>query len=61
MLNNKPRETLKHILISILVGACVAFLSSLFEGALHVLEGYGNDIVGGASATVAYFKTIRWI
>lgn len=38
------------MLISILIGAIVAFLSSLFDGIINILEGYGNNVAGGTAA-----------
>lgn len=49
---NEPEY--KKIFASILIGACVAFLSALFEGLVHFLQGYGNNITGGAIASIAY-------
>jgi len=50
----------KQILISILVGATVAFFSSLFEGLSELFKGLGNDVMGGATATLIYIsKTFR--
>lgn len=48
------KEQRKQILISILIGACVAFFTSLFEGLLDVLKNNGNDIIGGISSTIYY-------
>lgn len=44
----------KQIIISILVGAVVAFLSALIDGLQDVLSGYGNDLLGGSTATALY-------
>ena len=48
------KETFYKMLQAILVGACVAFLTSLFEGLLDLLKGPGNNLLGGAAAGVAY-------
>ena len=48
------RETFYKMLQSILIGAIVAFLSSLFEGLLDLLKGPGNNLLGGGAASVAY-------
>ena len=48
------KETTKQILQSILIGAIVAFLSSLFEGLLDLVKGQGNNILGGGAASIAY-------
>lgn len=42
----------REILQSILVGACVAFFASFFDGISKALSGHGNDILGGISATM---------
>lgn len=44
----------KKILISILIGASVAFFTSLFEGLIDVLQNQGNNIVGGISSGLVY-------
>ena len=46
----------KQVIVSILIGACVAFLSSLFDGLVSMLQGQGNNILGASSATLAYLK-----
>lgn len=48
------KEQYKQIFISIFVGACVAFFTSLFDGLLMFLRDYGNDLAGGAASTVTY-------
>ncbi len=56
----EKKDTIKHIFLSILIGACVAFLSSLFDGILDIVRGYGNDVLGGVTATATYIKiTLR--
>lgn len=47
-------ENLKQVLISILVGACVAFLSSLFEGLATLLKSHSTEIVSGVASTGVY-------
>lgn len=44
----------KRILISILIGAAVAFLTSFLEGAIEALRGVENNVLGGATAAVIY-------
>ncbi len=51
-------ENLKQILISILVGATVAFLTSLLEGALSFLRGMDPSFYGGAAATIFHMRKI---
>ncbi len=55
-----PKDQIKQILISILIGAIVAFLSSLFDSLLTFLRDYGNNLAGGAVATAKYLiHTLR--
>ena len=55
------KETLKQVLISIFIGACVAFLTSLAEGVIDALEGFGNNAVGGSAASLMYATRPRQI
>lgn len=47
-------KRLKDALIAIIIGACVAFLSSLFEGLTNLLQGGGSDMLGGGAASITY-------
>lgn len=47
-------KTLKPILISILVGASIAFLTTLFEGLLNYLRGFDPMSAGIAGGIVKY-------
>lgn len=50
----------KEILISILIGAITAFLTTLFDSVITLLQNHGNDIVGGITASATYtFK--NWV
>ena len=52
---------LKEILISILVGACVAFFTAFFQGIADALNGYGNNVAGGLASSAWYaIKSARW-
>lgn len=53
------KQDLKHIIISIIVGASVAFFSSLFEGILVLLKSHGNDIIGGTVSSITYLIAKR--
>ena len=44
----------KNVIISILIGAVIAGLTSLMEGALEFLQGLGNNGAGGLSAAFWY-------
>lgn len=46
----------KKTLQAILIGAAVAFATSLCDGILHVLEGYGNDFTGGVTTTLLLIR-----
>lgn len=48
------KENWKHVIMSILIGAGVAFLSSFFDGIIDLLKGYGNDYAGGLTAATTY-------
>ena len=48
------KQDLKHALVSLVIGALIAFLSTLFQGLLDFLKANSAQIIGGASATVAY-------
>lgn len=48
------KEQLKQAFISILVGACVAFLTSLFDALSTLLKSHSQEIISGASATAVY-------
>jgi len=44
----------KQVLISIVIGAIVAFITQFLEGALEALNGLENNVAGGFAATVRY-------
>lgn len=48
------KDQIKHALISLLVGALVSFILTLFQGILDFLKENAVDIIGGASATITY-------
>lgn len=52
------KEHLMQVLTSILIGACVAFLSTLFDGILLMFQDYGNNIAGGTIASVYYIAKV---
>jgi len=55
-MENEPNDknNLRQVLISIAVGACVAFLGSLFDGILEFVRMHGEDIIAGTIATAIY-------
>jgi hypothetical protein len=54
MKKERRKENFQQILISIFVGACVAFLTSLFDGFLTFIRDHGEDIMAGAIAMTVY-------
>ena len=44
----------KQVLISILIGATVAFVTTFLEGLLDYLRGLENNVVGGAISSLWY-------
>lgn len=54
-MKNKPKKfNTKEVLISIVVGACVAFFTSLFEGLAEFLKTHSADIMAGTVSTAVY-------
>lgn len=49
------KDDFKKMLIAVLVGAAVAFFSSLFDGLINLLQGWGNNLAGGAVASALLF------
>ena len=53
-------KKLKDIFISILIGACVAFFSSLFEGLAEFFKQNAAELVAGGVSSLSYIlKTLR--
>lgn len=48
------REDWKHIIISVLLGAFMAFISTLFEGLAQAFKAHAPQILDGAATTTAY-------
>ena len=56
------REIFWQMIRSIVVGACVAFISALASGVLHFLQGHGADLAGAAVGAIHYAaKSARYI
>jgi hypothetical protein len=47
-------ENLKQVLVSILVGGCVAFLSSIFDNLAILLKSHSTEIISGITSTGIY-------
>lgn len=52
-------DKLKAVLVSIFVGACVAFLTSLMDGFIQALQGDGNNICAAVASMGAYLRSSR--
>lgn len=54
------KDNVKQIIISILIGACVAFFSTLFDGLAEFMKANSTQIMSGVSATMYHMaKTYR--
>jgi len=51
------KENLKQVLISIFIGAFIAFLSTLMDSLVDYLQGVRKYDVGAVAGVVWYFKT----
>ncbi len=51
---SKQRENLRQALMSIVVGACVAFMATLFDGLADFLRSNSESIIAGMSTTAYY-------
>jgi hypothetical protein len=59
-MDEKGKGNFKQVLISIAVGACVAFLTTLFEGLAEYLKTHSVEVVSGISSSMVYLaKTFR--
>ncbi len=48
------KQQTKQILISIFIGACVAFLQTFFTGLVEFMQTYAESIISGIATSVAY-------
>lgn len=48
------KENVKQVVVSIVVGACVAFFSTLFQGLADLLKSHSVEIVSGVSSAGVY-------
>jgi hypothetical protein len=48
------KEQIKQALIAILIGACVAFFTTLFEALAEFLKSNSTDIIAGATSSFVY-------
>ena len=46
----------KEVLISIFIGAVVAFVTVFLEGVVEVLKRTENNLIGGATSTLYYLS-----
>ncbi len=49
----KP-ENIKEVLVAILIGACVSFLTTLFDGLADLLRAHGDTITASLSSAGYY-------
>lgn len=48
------KSDIKKILISIFIGACVAFLQVFFQGVVEFMQTYAQEIISGMVGSMAY-------
>lgn len=48
------KQQAKQILISIFIGACVAFLQVFFTGLVEFMQAYADNIISAAAGSAAY-------
>lgn len=48
------KENVKQVVVSVIVGACVAFFSTLFQGLADLLKSHSVEIASGLSASGVY-------
>lgn len=44
----------KSVIVSILIGAAVAFFATLFEGLAEFLRSHSTDVISGISTSMVY-------
>jgi len=52
------KDNWKQVLISLLIGASVAFISTLFQGLLDILQQHANEIIGGGVSSLVYLTRV---
>ena len=52
------KENWKQVLISLLIGASVTFISTLFQGLLDILQQHANEIIGGGVSSLVYLTRV---
>lgn len=53
-MKEKQQRNFREVFVAIVIGACVSFLTVLFEGLADFLTTYGDQIIAGMSS-VAYY------
>ena len=48
------KDNIKQVFISLLVGACVAFFSTLFEGIAEFLKTHTTEVVSAMASAGTY-------
>lgn len=55
------RNEIKQALISICIGAIIAFLTTFLEGIIHILQNTENNIIGSVTGSLFYIlKNARY-
>ena len=55
-MSQENKAYLKHALISILVGAVVAAVTTILQGLLNLVKIHGVDLLGTGASMVYYLK-----
>jgi len=53
------KEQVKHVMLSILIGATVSFMTVLFQGILDVLKGISPETIGVMAGLGKYISTLK--
>lgn len=53
-----PKEVIRQMLISIAVGACIAFITTLMQGLLGFLQHLNDPYVGSVGGVTYYLTRV---
>lgn len=56
--NDELRKTITHALVSILVGACVSFLTVIMQGLIDLLRQIPAELPGAGAAMAVYIRAV---
>lgn len=48
------KDNVKQVVVSVVIGACVAFFSTLFQGLADLLKSHSVEIISGISSSSVY-------